>query len=249
MKCENPNAANHSMKSVFLHLGLACCAAAVLTAQTTTENEPRAVRGRVAWLIATSIPENLENPVHVMTGNDLVEVTLSKRGAAGPVKIPPGGVIRLVRRPEQPAGQDQPPFVTLAQSTIPEETAKALVILMPLAEPRGNLLFASKIQDLASFKGGDWLFLNLTTADVGVDMGTTNMQLKPGQTRIFSPPASAEPILMPIRYRYFHPVENEWKMLSASTVGILPTRREICIFSYDERFKRIDYHGITFPVE
>jgi hypothetical protein len=54
---------------------------------------------------------------------------------------------------------------------------------------------------------------------------------------------------MPIRYRYFHPVENEWKMLSASTVGIMPTRREICIFSYDERFKRIDYHGITFPVE
>jgi hypothetical protein len=237
------------MKVALFHLGLACCAASVLTAQNTADTEPRTVRGRVAWFISTSLPEGLENPVRVMTGKDLVEVTLSKRSPSAPVKIPPDGILRLVRRPDVPAGLDQPPFVTLAQATVPEEVGKALVILMPLAQPRGNLLFSAKVQDLAKFNGGDWLFMNLTTANVGVDMGTTNMEIKPGQSRIYNSPASTEPILMPIRYRYFHPTENAWKMLSASTVGIVPSRREICIFSYDERYKRIDYHGITFPDE
>jgi hypothetical protein len=29
----------------------------------------------------------------------------------------------------------------------------------------------------------------------------------------------------------------------------MPTRREIRLFSADPNFGRIDYHGITFPVE
>lgn len=37
-------------------------------------------------------------------------------------------------------------------------------------------------------------------------------------------------------------------LLRASPVVLLPTRREICIFSWDPRFGRIDYHGLTFPV-
>jgi hypothetical protein len=53
---------------------------------------------------------------------------------------------------------------------------------------------------------------------------------------------------VPIRYSYFHPVIKVWKMLSASTVVLRSTRREIWIFSWDPRFKRVDYHGITFPV-
>jgi hypothetical protein len=27
-----------------------------------------------------------------------------------------------------------------------------------------------------------------------------------------------------------------------------PTRREICIFSWDPQYNRVDYHGITFAV-
>jgi hypothetical protein len=51
-----------------------------------------------------------------------------------------------------------------------------------------------------------------------------------------------------VSYSYFHPEKNEWKVLSASTIVLYPTRREICIFSWDPRFKRMDYHGITLPV-
>ena len=38
-------------------------------------------------------------------------------------------------------------------------------------------------------------------------------------------------------------------MISASTIVLYPKRREICIFSWDTRFNRIAYHGLTFPVE
>jgi hypothetical protein len=37
-------------------------------------------------------------------------------------------------------------------------------------------------------------------------------------------------------------------MLSASTIVLQSTRREICIFSWDVSLERVDYHGITFPV-
>ena len=79
-------------------------------------------------------------------------------------------------------------------------------------------------------------------------MGETRLLVKPGATQIYDAPALAEATNVPIRYNYFHPVKQEWKMLSASTIVLRPTRREICIFSIDPRFGRVDYHGITFPV-
>jgi hypothetical protein len=42
------------------------------------------------------------------------------------------------------------------------------------------------------------------------------------------------------------PSDAVW--LSASTVVLQSTRREICIFSWDAGLERVDYHGITFPV-
>ena len=53
---------------------------------------------------------------------------------------------------------------------------------------------------------------------------------------------------MPIRYNYFHPVQQKWKMLSASTIVLYSTRRDICIFGWDPKYDRIEKHGITFPV-
>jgi len=236
------------MRFFIPHLLIVLCVTSVADAQNSSEREPRAARGRLAWIVYTSMPEGVANPVTVMTGRDILEVALSKRSPSEPVRIPQDGILKIVRESDQPAGSGQTPYLTLAQAYVPEGVNRALIILMPASQPRGDLIFNAKVQDLAKFKGGDWMFLNLTNVQVGVDMGQTSMVMKPGQIQIYDASASAGAELMPIRYRYFHPVQEEWKMLSASTIGIVPTRREICIFSIDPRFQRIEYHGITFPV-
>lgn len=210
---------------------------------------PRQARGRVAHMIYTGMPEGVENPVKVMTGTDLVSLELSKRMASEAVKIPADGIVRIVRQVASPPAPPKPAFQTLAQALVPEAVDKALIILIPVAKkPGSDLVFRTEIQDLAAFNGGDFLCLNLTNLSIQVEMGKEKLVLKPGERRIFDAPVLAEPTNVPTRYSFFQPAEKKWKMLSASTVVLQPTRREICIFSWDDSLDRVDYHGITFPV-
>jgi len=48
---------------------------------------------------------------------------------------------------------------------------------------------------------------------------------------------------------YYLAAEKKWKMITSTTVVVQPTRREICVFSWDAKRKRIDYQGATFPIE
>ncbi len=221
----------------------------LLPAQDAPAAESRPPRGRLAHLVATGIPDGLENPVKVLSGTELVEVTLSKRNTTEPVKIPADGVIRLVREAGVPAASGKPAYLTLAQATVPESATHALVILIPVAKKAGSdLVFRSEIHDLAGFNGGDFLYLNLTNLDIKVEMGKDTLPLKPGETRIYDSPSLAQPVNMPTRYSFLHPVQKKWRMLSASTIVLQSTRREICIFSWDPKLERVDYHGLTFPV-
>ena len=202
----------------------------------------------VAWFVATAFPEKLENPVKVLAGGKLSEIVLPRRDPSLPVRIPSDGIMRIVREIENPDDPDKPAYQTLAQALIPEGVQKALLILVPASPKEAPLLYQTKVQDLAGFKGGDYLFLNLTTARVAVEMGKTKLGLEPGKSRIFEAPTLREPENTPISYHYYQPEDDEWVLLSASTVVLQPTRREICVFSWDPRYKRIDYHGITVPV-
>lgn len=238
------------MKSA-LAATLAClCFLSQLPAQEPGGGDPpRQARGRVAHMVYTSMPEGIENPVKVMSGTEVVSLELSKRMASEPVKIPADGIIRIVRPVAGPAEPGKPAFMTLAQAVVPEGIDKALIILIPTPKkPGSDLVFRTQIQDLAAFKGGDFLCLNLTNLNVQVEMGKEKLILKPGETRIFDAPALAQPTNVPTRYSFFQPVEKKWKMLSASTIVLQATRREICIFSWDTSLERVDYHGITFPV-
>lgn len=204
--------------------------------------------GRRAWFVATAIPDGLDNPVKILTGTQVTELTLSRRMASEAVAIPPDGIIRLVKPAPDPVAPGEVPFVTLAQVTIPESVGEALVILVPGPPEDAPQVFRTRVQNLALFKGGDTLYMNLTKARVAVKVGDKNIPLNPGAVRIFEAPRLTEPVNTPISYHFFHPAREQWKLLSASTVVMQPTRREICIFSWDPRFNRIDYHGITFPV-
>lgn len=220
-----------------------------LCAQAAAGEETKAPAGRTAWLVATTIPEDLENPVDVMTGKDITKVTLSKRMASDPLKIPADGVIRIVRKLEKQPDPSKPPYQTLAQATIPENVKQALVILMPIQrKPDVATVFQAKVQDLAKFKGGDSMYMNLTTVNIAVQLGAKKITLKPGDITIQGADGIGDPTNVPVSYHFFHPGQEKWRLLSASTVVMQPTRREICIFSWDPQYNRVDYHGITFAV-
>jgi hypothetical protein len=213
------------------------------------EAAKKASAGRIAWFVAASIPENLENPVKVMTEGKITEMFLSTRQSSDPVKIPADNVISLVKEIEGPKDPSKPPYHILAKAAIPEQFQKVLIILVPTGKAPGEgLAFHTKVQDLSGFKGGDYYFLNLTKANVAVKMGPENLTLKPGETSISKASALTESVNTPISYHFFHPVKQQWLLISASTVVRMPSRREICVFTWDEQFQRISYKGITFPV-
>ncbi len=237
------------MQKVFLSLFLGIFALSPLCAQTEKPPEPeKKAAGRVAYFVYTSIPDDVENPVTIMTGTETTQLNLSKRAASEGVKIPADGIIRLVKKMDNPQDPAKPIWKTLAQTTIAENINKALVILLPAPKNTNGIVFQARILDLAGFKGGDYLYLNLTTLNVLVEMGTTKIEIKPGETKIYDCPKLAGPTNVAIRYNFFHPKLQEWQMLSASTVVLRDTRREICIFNWDAQYERMDYLGITFPV-
>lgn len=204
--------------------------------------------GRSAWFVYTAMPDGVANPVKVLIGKEITEVKLDAYMASDPVKIPDDGIIRIVRDIPAPETAGKTQYVTLAEAKIPESVRNALIILAPVAKPEGNLLFQTKVQDLASFKGGDRLFINLSDTNIGVKIGDTAVSVPAKQASIYSSPKLAEPANMPIFYNYYDSEQNKWKLLTSSTVVITPTRREICVFTNGNRIGKIKKHGILFPV-
>lgn len=236
------------MKNVLLCMYLGFSAATLLSAQGSGSAESRQAKGRVAWFIYTNVPEGLENPVSIMTGKDLHQVVLSKLSPSDPVKIPADGIVRIVRKIENPADLKKPEYLTLAQATVPEDVTKAMIILMPVAKNSNGLLFQTKVQDLAALKGGDTMFLNMTQLKIGVELGKAKIEIDPGQVKIHNPLGSSKSVSLPIRISYYHSQRKEWTMITTSTVALYSTRREMCIFNWDSRFNRVDYESITFPM-
>lgn len=220
-----------------------------LVAQSESAGERRTSPGRSAWFVYTSMAEGVENPVKVMGGKDIIDLKLDQYMASDPVKIPDGGILRIVREVPNPENPASPKYVVLAEAKILESVREALIILVPLPKPEGDLLFQAKVQDLASFKGGDRLFINLSDTNVGVKIGDISVDVPARQANIYSTPKLAEPANLPIIYSYYHPEQQKWKLLTASTVVIMPTRREICVFNDGRRLGKIEKHGIIFPVQ
>jgi hypothetical protein len=225
-----------------------CFLGAPLLAQEAGQPEKKEPKGRHAWFVYTTVPEGLENPVTVMHGKDFSQILLSKLSPSDPIKIPADGIIRIVRKVANPADPAKPEYITLAQAIVPETVGQALIVLMPVAKNVKGLLFQSKVQDLNALKGGDAMFLNMTTLKVGVELGEAKILIEPGQVKIHNPLGTAKSVSLPIRLSYFHPERQEWAMITASTVELYSTRREMCIFNWDAQFNRIDYESITLPV-
>lgn len=236
------------MKNIPLCLCLLLGAASSLHAQNDDPAEPRKPRGRLAWFVHTSLPEGLENPVSVMSGESVSQIMLSKFAPSDPVKIPADGILRIVRKIENPQDPSKPGYLTLGQATVPDSVANALIILMPAAKNNDGLLFQTKVQDLAAMRGGDTMFLNMTTLNIGIELGKAKLVVVPGQSKIHDALGAAKSASLPIRLSYLDPATKEWEMITASTVALYATRREMCVFNWDARYNRVDYESITLPV-
>lgn len=235
---------NNLLLSLFIALGTAATLAAE---DAETDSNERAPRGRVASFVYTSLPKDFENPVTVMADEKISQLLLSKLSPSDPVKIPADGILRIVREVKNAEEPETPQYLTLAQAAIPESVVNAVVILMPMADNSKGLLFKTKVLDLAACKGGDSMFLNMTKFKIGIEMGEEKIGVGPGQLTTHNPLGTAKTVSLPIRFSYFHPVRKEWAMITASTVALYSTRRELCIFTWDERFKRVDFESITLP--
>ena len=204
---------------------------------------------RSAWFACiAAIPDGVENPVNVMGGKDITEVEIPRYMASEPVEIPEDGILRIVRAIPDPEKPGETKYLVLAQAAIPAHVREALIILSPLPKPEGDLVFLAKVQDLASFKGGDRLFINMSTSQIRVNLGNDKVIVAPGQADIYEAPRLAKPTNTPIMYEFFATQDKKWKLITASTVVLRPTRREICVFNSGTRVGNIKKHKILFPV-
>lgn len=237
------------MRNALCYLGFLFSGILPLAGQSNSGDGKPREPVRSAWFACISIPDGLENPVKVIGGKELIELKLSEFMTSEPVKIPTDGIISIVREVQDTENPAKKKHLVLAQAKIPDNVREALIILAPLPKPEGDLIFLSKVQDLAAFKGGDRLFINLSKTQIRVRLGKTTVAVAPGQANIYSAPVLAKPTNMPIMYEFFDPEEKKWKMITASTVVLRPTRREICIFDSGSRLGNIKKHGILFPVQ
>jgi hypothetical protein len=219
-----------------------------LSAQSEPAAEKPKAAGRSAWFACLSKPEGLEDPVKILAGGEITELELPEFLASEAVKIPADGILRIVRPIPDPENPAKTKYLILAEVKIPESVREALVILDPLPKPEGDLLFRAKVQDLAKFKGGDRLYINLSETNIRVRLGQTTVSVAPAQASIYECPKLAEPLNVPIMYEFYHPERKQWKILTASTIVLRPTRREIFVFKNGTRLGNIKKHGILFPV-
>lgn len=208
------------------------------------------VTGRKAWFMCTDIPNDLPNPVSVLVQEKIHEVTLSIRHMSDVFPVRGDGTVRIVREVPNPAKPDTLMYEALAQAKVPDNVEKALIILVPSQKKAGSgLIFSSKVLDLQSFRGGDYLYLNLSPRKIGITLGANRHVLQPGELKIQDNREIQSATNQVLSLRYQAPGNDTWKLIVATTVVVQPTRREICVFHWDEKSQRIDYRGATFPVE
>ena len=235
-----------------LHQCLVLCIGLCLLADAGAQEpiEDDEIRGRKAWFVQTSIPKDVDNPVKVLINDEVRLVSLYNRVASRAVPIPDEGDLRIVKEVPDPEDPAKVKYLTLARALIPPGMNNALVILTPVRERKEDgLVFMTKVVSLQKFKGGDFMYINLTSAQIGVEIDKDKMLLKPGNMKIQQVGNKDKPVSVPYRYSYYHPDKEKWMPLNASMTIATSTRRQLFIFSVNEHTGRVRCKGITFPVK
>jgi hypothetical protein len=218
-------------------------------AQNSGESPASEPKGKVARFVYTSLPEGVTNPISIMHGEELVKVHLSLRSPSETVKIPADGIIRIVSEQPNPEDPTKPKMVSIGLAKVPETISNFLVILIPSSDKKNGMLLQTKVVDFANYKGGNNLFLNMSRMKIAVDFAKTSIEIDPSEHKIYDAPATLNPESVQMRFRFLDPETKKWQVITGSTIVMYPTRREMCIFGWDAEFNRINYRGITIPVD
>lgn len=218
-------------------------------AQTEPGTEPQAkkeIAGRKAWVLCTSIPEDIQNPLPVMSGEKIHEVRMYLRSIGDPIPVDESGLVRAVK---PITGEDKKiTYQELSRSVIPPEAHEALIVLVPKPKNSEGPRFNSKVIDLSKFKAGGCLYVNLVKTKIGVTIGDLKTVVNPGEMEFINPLEDEKSGVFVVRFFYEIPKEPdaEWKLMTSSKMAIYKSRREICIFYYNEEIENVDFRGIPF---
>lgn len=212
-----------------------------LTAQEAAPAKPEVV-GRKAWVVATTMPKDVLNPLPVHSGEKLHEIRMHLRSVGQAIPVDKSGVVRAVEVVTGP--DDEVSYKNLSFSQIPEDVGEALIVLVPREEAGEGLRFKSKVIDLANFKGGGCLYVNLVKTKIGIILGEQKVLVKPGEMKFINPLAEKDKEAKLVSFFYEVPRDKEWKLMTSFKKGIYESRREICIFFYNKDLENVDFRGI-----
>ena len=212
----------------------------------TAPSKPKEVSGRKTWVVAVSIPKDLDNPLKILVGEKLHETRLYRRSIGKPIQVDSTGIVRGVKLIKDDEGKDA--YQNLFISKIPEGVHESLIILVPNPKDAEGLRFKSKVIDLLKFKKGGCLYVNLVKTKLGITIGDYKKVIQPGGMEFINPLGNKDNDILPVQFFYEIPnkEDQKWKLMTSSKMAIYKSRREICVFYYNEKIKNIDFRGIPF---
>ncbi|PXA04381.1 hypothetical protein DDZ13_07565 [Coraliomargarita sinensis] len=219
-----------------------------ISAQAPTDDESE-VKGRKAWLVATTIPDDVPNPLKIIADDKLQEIRLLTRSVGAPFKVGETGVVRTVK--EVIGADGELAYENLSMTTVPEGIREALIVLVPRKKDAEGLRFNSKVIDLAEFELGGFLYVNLVNTKIGIALDDHKAVVEPGGMKYINPLDGSRK--KAVRTGFFYEVpanpKAEWELMTSFKMAVYDSRREICIFFYNERIENVDFRGISFITE
>lgn len=227
-----------------IRLGTIAITALMMSAELQAQESSDEPKGRKAWILAPYLPEGIDNPMTFISAGKIHTVRIHSRSMGEAMPVDQDGIVRAVKLTPNPNGK--PVVENLSLVKIPQQTRECLIVLLPSADKESKLAFDSTVLDLSKFKNGGFLYVNLTTAKLGIEVGEQKMTLKPGGIDFLNALEKQETAIQKIAYYYEDPNDEKWKMMASSKVAAYGTRREICVFFYNERMGALDYRGLSF---
>jgi hypothetical protein len=206
------------------------------------------VSGRKAWVYATTIPKDLDNPLKILSAEKVHEVKMYRSSMSSPVKVNKEGIVRVVKVIIDEEGEET--YQNFSYSKIPEGVREALIILVPEEKNADGLRFKSKVIDLSKFKRGGRLYVNLVRTKIGVTIGDLKKVIAPGKMEFINPLGNKDKDVKHVQFFYNSPKgdKGEWKLMTSGKMAIYKSRREICVFFYNEQIENVDFRGIPFMI-
>lgn len=233
---------SHPTRTLLLILLAACgCMGRGYAQQVAPEAERTAGVRFIFGRLTGDAPASLDMPLDG-DGRRVATVPLSQRTPSGYLPMPAGREIRLGVMPTDPAK----PFVCQAMEVRPEGAKRLLGILVPGTGAAGNgPRFQIKLVDEDLFRPGDFHFINLTPYEFGVSFDGSQFKIGGNTQETYHPKVLEEARNAAVMVSFRAGETAAWQVMTRSTWRLRPTRKELCLFQWDEENQRPALRGLT----